>query len=95
MRIGPRFYNGTVQPCLQIASVSAEEKYQRKGIFTRLLAYLLEANKLPIFVEGVLDLGFVAALKRRGFVIVSDYDGFQADLVLEREKPLSANSLAT
>jgi len=34
-------------------------------------------------------------LKRRGFVIVSDYDGFQADLVLEREKPLSANSLAT
>ena len=84
MRIGRRFYGGKVRPCLQIASLSTDEDHQRKGIFSRFLACVLGATKLPIFIEGVIDPGFADALVRRGFVIVTNYDGFQADLVLDR-----------
>ena len=57
IRIGPRIiYQGPDRISLntiQIANISMPEKYQRTGVFTRLMTYIQSVTEIPVFLENV------------------------------------------
>lgn len=69
------FYNeegaGEFEPCLDIANINVQPKYQNKGLFTDFLFEaegLLKERTIPyIFIENVLNKHLPPFLERKGY----------------------------
>jgi len=85
VRVGKKFIDGDLDLCIQLANLSLDPKEQGKGTFTRLVSYIQETTKLPIYVEQILNRRFFDALLKRGFTPAKEYEGVIWDLVLIRE----------
>lgn len=92
IRIGERLIlmshdsNHLMTNCVQLASLNIpKKKMQHKGLFTQMLAIILELTDLPIYVESILNIEFGNALLRRGFTKVHQESYFIIpDLILFR-----------
>lgn len=75
IRIGPRRLNdGSAPVCVQIANMQTPPKYERTGIFTRMVLRIRTITTMPIYLENVkLDLAD-ALVERHGWVHVRRAD---------------------
>lgn len=72
VRITTRCVEGVRRRCIDVATVSIGDQYQRKGVFTELLAEMERTaghHGVPLFVENVLSNELVTFLTKRGYTI--------------------------
>lgn len=88
VRVGPKWIDGALVQCVQLASLSSPPRYQGRGTFTRLVELITSTTELTIYVEQVLNERFLEALLRRGFLPARAYDGRLYDVYLPRNLSL-------
>lgn len=81
-----RFINGNYISTIDIASITVNEEYQNKGIFTNLLSNIENKfNKIPIYVESILNDDFKQWLIKRGYKNIYVGEVTTDCLILERK----------
>ena len=81
-----RLINGNYISTIDIASVIVNEKYRSKGIFTNLLSNIENKfNKIPIYVESILNEDFKEWLIKRGYKNIYVGEITTNCLILERK----------
>lgn len=77
IRITSRFINGKIHETIDIGSISVNEEFQKKGIFTAILKACEEKAKecnMTVFVENVLNEIISNKLKRIGYLTVENVE---------------------
>ena len=81
-----RLINGNYISTIDIASITVNEKYQNKGIFTNLLSNIENKfNEIPIYVESILNDDFKQWLIKRGYKNIYVGEVTTNCLILERK----------
>lgn len=75
-RVAYRSIRGFVCPVLDLARISIAPEYRGRGYLQEILT-ILESNpqKLPVYIESMLDPDLVPMYERRGYVVCVD-DGY-------------------
>lgn len=69
-RIGYRLIGGEPTLCVQIANIETPEAYQRRGLFSRMVALIRENTNLPIMLENC-RMDFADHLLTKGWQVVT------------------------
>ncbi len=69
LRKSVRNFKGEAIQCLDLASISVDEKFQKKGLSKKIINLLVELNPFKaLFIENILNPFFYDALKKRNDV---------------------------
>ena len=77
------FYEKLVR-CVDIANVSTEERYQHKGMFTRLVGKLHELTDMPLYLENTQVEFAMHLMEHHGWKMFKNNMGYTYDLVRHR-----------
>lgn len=81
-----RLINGNYISTIDIASVSINENFQNKKLFTNLLSNIENKfNKIPIYIESILNDNFKDWLIKRGYKPIYVGEVTTNCLILERK----------